>query len=397
MKSIVKNIIALGLVSLTSLSAQADWRGNLTFEGRYFFNEGLFPGQKNNDLSMSLEPDYFHRIRGDDLTITIKPFVRIDDQDQERTHIDLREFFVYYTKNDWEWRIGLNKVFWGVTESRHLVDIINQTDAIENLDGEDKLGQPMINATWSMENGVLDLFILPGFRERTFPGQHGRLRPALVVDTDHPQYESSQDERHIDVAARWSGTLHDDWDIGVHLFKGTSRDPQFILSTSGDSKPVLTPRYNQITQLGLDVQATLEDWIWKLETIYRDGDPESYSAAVGGFEYTFVGVMDSVINVGALMEYHYDSRGNDGGPFQNDLFLATRLDFSDEQSSEILAGAFFDLEHPTRSFRVEASRRIGQSWKLTGELQVFEHIDRSEQQFDLRRDDFLQLELAWYF
>lgn len=395
-KTLVKSIITIGLTLLASFSAHADWRGNLALETRYFINDGLFPGQKNTYPSMALEADYFHRIRGDELTMTLKPFVRIDAHDQERSHSDLREFFVYYEHNDWEWRIGLNTVFWGVTESRHLVDIINQTDAIENLDGEDKLGQPMINATWSMENGVVDLFILPGFRERTFPGRHGRLRPGLLIDTDHPQYESSQEEQHIDFAARWSGTLRDDWDVGIHLFHGTSRDPEFALSTA-EGQTRLIPRYNQISQIGLDVQATLEDWIWKLESIYRDGDPEAYSAAVGGFEFTFVGVMDSAINVGTLMEYHYDSRGDDGGPFQNDLFLATRLDFSDEQSTELLAGAFFDLERATRSFRIEANRRIGQSWKLTGELQIFEHIDPSEQQFDLRRDDFLQIELAWYF
>ena len=42
-------------------------------------------------------------------------------------------------------RLGLRKVYWGVTESQHLVDVINQTEGVENLDGEDKLGQPMLN------------------------------------------------------------------------------------------------------------------------------------------------------------------------------------------------------------------------------------------------------------
>jgi hypothetical protein len=46
---------------------------------------------------------------------------------------------------------------------------------------------------------------------------------------------------------------------------------------------------------------------------------------------------------------------------------------------------------------VEAARRIGQNWKLTGELQVFEHIDKNNLQFSQRDDDFLSLELARYF
>ncbi|RUM95028.1 MAG: hypothetical protein DSZ28_00125, partial [Thiothrix sp.] len=77
--------------------------------------------------------------------------------------------------------------------------------------------------------------------------------------------------------------------------------------------------------------------------------------------------------------------------------IGSRFDFSDEQSTEILAGGVFDLDTSTRSFRIEAARRLGQNWKLTGELQIFEHIDMNDLQFTLRDDDFLSLELARYF
>ena len=85
-----------------------------------------------------------------------------------------------------ELRVGLRKVFWGVTESQHLVDIINQTDLVESLDGEEKLGQPMINYALINDWGTLDLYLLPYFRERTFSGINGRLRSSLYVDTTNP-------------------------------------------------------------------------------------------------------------------------------------------------------------------------------------------------------------------
>ena len=68
-------------------------------------------------------------------------------------------------------------MFWGVTELRHLVDIINQTDLVENLDGEQKLGQPMVQLTLLKDWGTLDFFAMPYFRERTFTGPDGRPRP----------------------------------------------------------------------------------------------------------------------------------------------------------------------------------------------------------------------------
>jgi hypothetical protein len=389
--------ILLALTFILTATAHADWRGNFTLDDRIYFKKGLSPNQHKNYPSFSFEPEFFRDMDNGDFSFIIKPFFRFDAQDDERTHFDLREFNFYFTQRDWEWRFGLGKVFWGVTESQHLVDIINQTDLVENIDGEDKLGQPMINASLTLDAGVFDFFLLPGFRERTFPGKDGRLRPPLAVATNIPEYESAAENARLDFALRWSGTVSDDWDLGLHYFNGTSREPQLISRTI-DAQPTLVPRYNLIEQVGIDLQATLEEWLWKLEAIRRNGEPKDYSAAVGGFEYTFVGIHDSAINLGVLMEYHHDSRSKKASsPFQNDIFIGSRLDLSDEQSTEILAGGVFDLDTPTRSFRIEAARRLGQNWKLSGELQIFEHIDEKNLQFSQRDDDFLSLELARHF
>lgn len=392
-------IVFLAMFFTLFSTANAEWRGNFTLDDRIYFKDGLSPDQHTNYPSFSFEPEYYQQLEDSDIDLgfTFKSFFRFDAQDEERTHFDIREYNLHASRDNWEVRIGLGKVFWGVTESQHLVDIINQTDFVENIDGEDKLGQPLINLTLTLDSGNVDLFLLPGFRERSFPGQEGRLRTPLAVDTDSSEYESSAEDKHFDFALRWSGTVKDDWDLGLHYFNGTSRDPQLIQKTINDQES-LVPRYNLIEQVGIDLQATLEEWLLKLEAIQRNGDPKDYSAAVTGFEYTFVGIQDSNINLGMLMEYHYDSRDEEAtSPFQNDIFIGSRFDFSDEQSTEILAGGVFDLDTSTRSFRVEAARRLGQSWKLTGELQVFEHINANDLQFSLRDDDFLSLELARYF
>jgi len=58
-----------------------------------------------------------------------------------------------------------------------------------------------------------------------------------------------------------------DWDIGVSYFKGTNRDPYYRLS-GGEIKPY----YAQMSQVGIDIQGIVGDWLWKLENIYRDSD-----------------------------------------------------------------------------------------------------------------------------
>jgi len=310
--------------------------------------------------------------------------------DSKRTHADVREAYWRFVRRDWEVLIGVNTVFWGVTESQHLVDVINQIDQVEGVDGEDKLGQPMIHLKQYHDWGVLDFLVLPGFRERTFQAAEGRLRFPFVVDTSAPIYDSSDENNHVDYAFRFSQT-YGDLDLGVSLFKGTNRDPQFDPGSG-------IPHYVQMTQVALDMLLIADDWIWKLEIIHRDTDPSAYQALTGGFEYTFYGVYDSDINIGSLAEYSYDSRDEgQRGVFDRDLFVGARLAFNDAQSSELLAGIIYDTEKHSQSFRLEGNRRFGDSWKGTIEMQVFSNVDPSDPLAAFEKDDFLLLEIARFF
>jgi hypothetical protein len=262
---------------------------------------------------------------------------------------------------------------------------------VENLDGEDKLGQPMINLALIRDWGTLDLFVLPYFRERTFPGEEGRLRTIPLVDIDNALYQSDKEEKHIDYALRWQHVIGN-WDIGLSHFYGTSRDPQFISGT------VLTPYYELIHQTGLDLQATLDEWLWKLEVIRRSGEDESYLATTGGFEYTFYGVMDSAADIGLVMEYLYDERGEQASTtFQDDFMIGVRFTLNDEASTEALVGMIADRDSDARMLNIEASRRFGDHWKFNLEAHWFNNIPASDPLYSFRQDDHIQLELAYYF
>lgn len=385
------------LCSLWVASAQAEWSGYLAAEGRLFKDSPADPRQAGDGLSLSFQPEYYTDWEDGRQSFTFVPFIRIDGNDEERGHADIRELTWVKAAETWEWRIGLRKLFWGVTESRHLVDIINQTDLVESPDGEEKLGQPMFNLALIRDWGTVDLFLMPWFRERTFPGVDGRLRPGPVVDTDRAEYASDEGDEHIDVALRWSHYI-DNWDLALSHFAGTSREPTFRLGADGAGRPVLIPRYALIRQTGLEVQGTFDSWLWKLEAISRDTEHGRYSAMAGGFEYTFVGVMESDADLGVIGEYLWDDRGDGADtPFADDLFLGARLTLNDVDSSELLAGVIQDLSGAGRAFSVEASRRFGDRWKLNLEARFYEGDARTDPLSGLERDDYLQAEIAYYF
>lgn len=373
------------------LAGELDLSGFVGTEVRAFTQDSKHLNQKDGaEISAIFNPEF--RYSSGDHRFSFIPFYRHDSRDDARSHFDIREAYWLYIGDDWEILTGINKVFWGVTESRHLVNIINQTDAVEDLDGEDYLGQPMVNFSRQTDMGRFDLYALPGFRERTYPGTSGRFRGDLVVDTDNARYESGAKEKHVDFAVRWSHYFGD-WDVGLSHFYGTSREPRLIENTTTNK---LEPNYDIINQTGLDVQYTNEAWLWKFEGIAREGQGNIFTAATGGFEYTFYQAVGDAADIGVLTEYHYDGR-NDKAPavsFDHDYFAGIRLSLNDIQDTSMLAGASFDPNTGETSYSLEAERRIGVNYKAEIRARFFTGSDEGEGGFGLEKDDYLQLRLS---
>ncbi len=390
-------VTALVLGAGSVQASEVRFSGSLGGEMRTFVEQPQFPNQlEHAQPSLSITPEVAYDTPSGAHQFRLAPFLRLDSRDDQRTHVDIREAFWRYVGQDWEVLLGVNKVFWGVTESRHLVNIINQIDFVEDIDEEDHLGQPMLNLATQREWGRLDLFTLPRFRERTFPGEIGRLRFRLPVDTDAPEFESSMKEWHVDHALRYSHYIGD-WDVGAYVFYGTGREPRFVPNANGTR---LTPFYDLITQGGLDVQYTHGPWLWKFEGIVRDGQGSTFGAAVAGVEYTLFQVFDTAADLGLLFEYLYDGRDPQEAPvtfFEDDLFFGTRLAFNDIHDTAVLVGGIIDREDQSTALFVEAERRLGQQWKLELESRAFVNAGRTNPLSGFRQDSFITVRLSFGF
>ena len=287
--------------------------------------------------------------------------------------------------------------FWGVVESNHLADIINQTDLVEDVDGKEKLGQPMINLVSQKDWGDLSFYVMPWFRERTFPSKEGRLRSESVI-ANKVAYESSSGEQHVDLSLRYSHYIGD-WDFGMYYFKGTSREPRFLLNGSGTQ---LGAYYDQIDQIGTDIQLTNGAWLWKFEGIIRSQNDNQFGAVVGGFEYTLYQIFNSSSDLGILLEYMNDQRNNDPAKsppteFDDDVFLAARLAINDTNDSELLAGVIIDRKDSSKILSIEAKRRLNNNWKIEVEGRWFLNVENNASLYQLKNDNYLSLRLARYF
>lgn len=391
-----RGMIVLCLYTPVSVDAQ-EIAGYLSLEPRVFFDAPLFPGQPNEGISPSAvaSPEFRFEWNSGNDRLVVNPYLRIDADDDERTHFDLREANWLHIDEPWAVRIGLGRVFWGVAESRHLVDIINQTDLVEDIDQEDKLGQPMINLERYTGLGTIGLFILPGFRERTFPAYDARLSGGVRI-TDDAVYESGAGRHRTDFGLRFEQSVGR-WDVGLSGFYGTSREPRLVPALSADDGLELKPHYDVIRQLGIDVQYTTGPWLLKLETIRRGGHGRTFNAVVAGFEYTWFSVKGGA-DLGILGEYLYDGRDTEAPvvSLEDDIFVGLRLALNDVNDTMLLIGSIFDRDDGGSVSLLEAQRRIGDRWVVEAELRWL----REAKQLPLttlRKDSFATLRLARYF
>lgn len=427
---LIRSFLLLAGFSLACTASAWEYRAEVGLEGRYFSAGPSYAGYWHNGSAFA-RAEVYHEWNDRDDQISFIPYARVDEHDDNRTHFDLRELAWIHVSDGWESRVGVSKVFWGVTEGRHLVDIINQTDLVDQVDGEEKLGQPMINLSTVRAWGILDVFVLPGFRERTFPDENGRPGLPVAVDVDSPVYESGAEEMRVDFAIRWQQFLGD-WRVALSHFSGTSRDP-LLVPNLADMTPAelggfigtgqfpagfearLIPVYDVIDQTGLELEYLYDGWLWKLEVISRSGQGDRYTALDGGFEYTQVGVFESDLDLGWIAEYLWEDRDALlASPLEHDVLLGNRLTFNDIASTEVLWGLIWDPETEEKAINLEASRRIGDRMKVTLEGRFYKDTGEAptaEQIFGAAllqeapdtplaiysEEDMVQLEWIYYF
>ena len=391
-----KAMLALLMLAAPDMAAaEWDFSANLEWQTRLFADAAAWAAQRSarGQHSLAALGEFRWRSDSDNQRASIIPQLRWDTTDPERNLVDVAELYWSGEAESFELLVGVNTEFWGVTESVHLVDIINQTDAASDIDGEDKLGQPMINLVLQRDWGELSIFAMPYFRERTFAGREGRLRTPLPVDTGRVVYESSDGRNHVDLALRYSHYIGN-VDIGLSAFSGTSREPRLV-----QSEGALIPHYGQIDQFGVDLQYTGDAWLWKLEAILRNGYDETFGAAVAGFEYTFYQVADAAADLGVLLEYQHDDRGalEPATIADNDAFAGLRLALNDTQDTTVLAGIGRDIQTGETFLNVEAERRLGQDYVLELRGRVFTGADPGDLTHAFVDDSYLQVQFSRYF
>ena len=369
--------------------------GHVQLESRLFVQEPLHPEQ--TDFPVAVAPALRPRIElplGDELMFSLHPFARMDSMDPHRAHVDLRQAALRLQQVGWRLSLGFDTVLWGVTETQHLPQIVNQVDLIDQPDGKAWLGQPMIRVDTSKGPLSAQAMVMTGFRKMRFPSPQGRYRLGLPVSEDvyftHDRTAASPDAA-IRVTAEGGGAT-----ASISYFNGTDRRPR-LDGEIIDGEVVLVPTYPWIHQSGLELQ-----WLTGRVHLKGDGiaiwpkdlDEDPVLAASVGVEITLGVVMDTELAV--LSEWMGDSRGTDSpNPYQNDGMAGLRLTGFGTAGGQLLAGAVLDLDHGGWLLQAEAGRRLYDRVRLDLVVRALVGTQDSDPHHELRQDDSITLTLGY--
>ena len=425
--------------------------GQLQFdlEARYFPQLETADESSIPSLAMQYELHPYAREGRLRYSLDAVAFARYCEQD---AHADVRELIYGVATRDFEFRAGFSRVFWGVTEAAHWVDIINQDDWLEDLDGEDKLGQGMLSAAWTADWGIWRAYVLPHFRQRQFP-EYLREAMPFPLDEKATQYESSRGKQQVDLAFRWKhyfGPL----DIGLSWFRGTSREPRILpCARQGSGRPGtelgpncdldtafvepesnfltdflinlgstlglspsrqeledefvrealadvdLVPHYDQIEQFGLELQWIHGGWAWKFEGRHRQQQNEWQTALAAGFEYTQGNPFGWPADFGYLIEYLRDDRdaAENLVLLDEDVLFGFRATFSDVAGTQFLGGVVVDLDGEGALYSFEGSRRLGDNYSVVVDMRVYSGLPNDDVAAVLGDMDQWRISISRYF
>ncbi len=364
---------------------------NGTLSSRLDFYPENADGTASEGRSVEVKIDAFHDF--DESRIVGEFIVREDEKDSGRRITEARQAYFRTPFAGFDVFLGNRQEFWGKTESKNVVDLINQSDAAANEGKSGKLGALSISAERYVDIGDLQLWYISGFREKTFNDSDAHPSSGLTVNS--AQYARKDGKDADDFAVRLS-SFASDWDLAGSVFYGTARDPILTVAVGGKA---LNPYYALQKSIGLEAQYTGDATLLKWESLHGTQSSligtYNFSAAVAGIEYTYYRSFETKLDIGLIGEVQHDDRPQAAA---NQFGVAgVRLVFNDIADSNILFLLSADSKMDQSIVSLEASQRINDvtSVKLTS--QFYNARTATSAYGQLSDDDAVTLTLNMFF
>ena len=389
-------LILLCLLFISSYSKAelySEHYGEIEVSSTIFLMDIEGDNRKNFLNSTKVEYNYF--FEKDNLTGKLKINIK-ESYPESRQNLDFNEAYLDYSLENSNILIGNNIVFWGKNEFFNPVDIVNSKDFSLGLASGEKKGQTMFNIKRYLSSSELDFYILPSIAN-IYPKSQVRSQQTLNIKSENTYSEGAKKE-NLGIGLRWSGYI-DEYDYGLTFYKGNTKDPALKISSNQ-----LVPNYSEITQIGIELQATQGDFLHKGEFINRsnqynlDGNIDDYYGFIVGTEHTLYGLFEKNWDLSNIIEYSYDSRESKSHHSnQNDLFYGARLVLNDIDDTQYFISLQNDLDKGTRAITFSYESRFFSHFKGGIDLYVPLNLEKDYHQSSFKDENNIKIFSSYAF
>jgi hypothetical protein len=332
----------------------------LSYSG--FSNETLLSGYtkigyKNELFTTNLNIEYLYSTKYD-----------------KRRYIMLNEAYLRKEYQAYTFSLGKMIKFWGEMEGYNIVDIFNRKNYLYDLfDKGKKRGAWAFSASKYINNNAIELTIKFHEENQKFANNSFPYYPLPTNYSSRLQLSDSKYQPTLYLSYNFSTDTYIESETKLIFSHGYDHKRYFIPL----SETLLSQYAYRVNKYLLLSNMLYDDVIIKVEAAYTDVTNDRqisdyYQFAFGG-EKTFYDLFDTDLSFYAeYYRYGYEDKKlknvDISEIYNNDIFLALKLNLNDTGSTEVKGGVLIDMGNHEKVIKVEAKSRIKDRFVINGEL-----------------------------
>lgn len=339
-----------------------------------------FNNYKNETI---LQGDTKLQVQNDVFTTDISLEYLYSDEYKKRRYLLLNE--LYFSKEFENYSLSFGKTikYWGELEGFNITDIYNQKNyLLDPFNKDKKLGSLGLTFTRYIAEDSLEFGMKLYEENLKYPSQNSPYYPFPINYNDELGLSDSLYLPTFFVAYSFITDEIFDSETKIILYHGYDNKRYFIQTDTQDLS-----QYSYRVNKGLLLSNIIyNDTIFKYELSYTDVISDKkmsdYAQISVGIEKTLYDLAGT--NISLYIEhykYFYMQKNkiqniDISEIYDNDIFLALRIDFQDTGDSELKSGILYDLNKDERVFKIEAKSRVLDKFILNGDfLQIISKND----------------------
>ena len=362
----MKIFVACITLGLSCFASPLEQKSNLTasyIDYTNFDNELLYFG----DTTLNYKNDMF--------TLNSKLDFFYSNQYSEKKEFNVEELYLTKEYENRKFEVGKVIKYWGELEGYNIADIFNQKNYLfDPFDKNSKLGTYTVNLTQYKQNNSFEV----GFK--FYPSDI--KYPATTSPYSVSIYNYDKDLQSD--SSKYNPTTYLKYNFVTNDL--IQSDNKIIFLSGYDNKRYFSPiNQTTVSQYLYKVNKILalsnivyNDTIFKFEgaitTIKEDKNMSDYTQFSIGAEHGFydIGGVDLTL-YGEYYKYLYKDESKIKNVdiselYNDDIFLACKINFNDIEDSQIKSGVLFDKTNSEKIFKTEFTSRVKDGLIFKGEI-----------------------------